>query len=124
MRVPHRKAQSPRQRRGRNRYRWRPATAKAVDAALTKRRNPGPLHGLPVTIKDSFDSPGCPIHWACRNSEIANPPATRSRCNAIWTIVQLRSGLTWRPTCRLGNSRTSVYGTTSNPSDVDGSPGG
>src|SRR5687768_1741206 len=30
--------------------------AKAADDALAQSRTPGPLHGVPVTIKDSFDT--------------------------------------------------------------------
>src|SRR6185295_13863361 len=37
--------------------------AKAADEAISKGDNWGPFHGLPVTIKDSFDLVGLPATW-------------------------------------------------------------
>src|SRR5436190_19289634 len=37
--------------------------AKAADSALAKGEDWGPLHGLPVTIKDSVDLAGLPATW-------------------------------------------------------------
>ena len=37
--------------------------AKLADAAIAKGEDWGPLHGLPVTIKDSFDLAGLPATW-------------------------------------------------------------
>ncbi|UZE47888.1 amidase family protein [Rhodopseudomonas sp. P2A-2r] len=41
--------------------------ARAADTALAKGDVWGPLHGVPVTIKDSFDLAGMPATWGCRN---------------------------------------------------------
>src|SRR5215468_9748738 len=37
--------------------------AKLADAAIAKGEDWGPLHGLPITIKDSFDLAGLPATW-------------------------------------------------------------
>lgn len=36
------------------------AQAKAADAALARGVEPGPLHGLPVTVKDAFETQELP----------------------------------------------------------------
>ncbi len=38
--------------------------AKAADAALASERTLGPLHGVPVHIKESFHIAGAPTTWA------------------------------------------------------------
>ena len=45
--------------------------ARAADRALSKRDVWGPLHGVPMTIKESYDVAGLPTTWgvpASRNS--------------------------------------------------------
>jgi amidase len=37
--------------------------AKAADAALARGEVAGPLHGLPMTIKESYDIAGIPTTW-------------------------------------------------------------
>lgn len=37
--------------------------ADQADAALAKGEHWGPLHGLPITIKESFDFKGAPTTW-------------------------------------------------------------
>src|SRR5579864_5769982 len=37
--------------------------AKAADAALAKGEAWGPLHGLPMTVKESYDVSGLPTTW-------------------------------------------------------------
>src|SRR5712692_534037 len=45
--------------------------ARAADRALAKRKPWGPLHGVPMTIKESYDVAGLPTTWgvpASRNN--------------------------------------------------------
>ena len=39
------------------------ARARAADRALAKRQVWGPLHGVPMTIKESYDVAGLPTTW-------------------------------------------------------------
>ena len=39
------------------------ARARAADEALARGEVWGPLHGLPMTVKESFDVPGLPTTW-------------------------------------------------------------
>ena len=41
--------------------------ADEADAALTRGENSGPLHGVPMTVKESFDVVGIRRHGACRS---------------------------------------------------------
>ena len=43
------------------------ARAKAADEALARGADWGPLHGLPMTIKESFNIAGSPTTWAGPN---------------------------------------------------------
>ncbi len=49
------------------------AQAKAADTALSQGRRVGPLHGLPITIKDSFSTKG--INTACGYPPLADKPS-------------------------------------------------
>jgi amidase len=51
--------------------------AKAADRALRAGKKVGPLHGVPMTIKESFDVAGYPTTWAIRSSRTAWSSRTR-----------------------------------------------
>ena len=52
------------------------ARARAADRALSKRQAWGPLHGVPMTIKESYDVTGLPTTWGV--PEYKNRIATRN----------------------------------------------
>jgi amidase len=101
------------------------AEAQAADAALAQGRNLGPLHGVPVTIKDSFDTEG-----------IISTAGTKGRANFLpsqdaTVVARLRAagaiilGKTNTPEFTLaGNTDNLVYGRTNNPFDLTRIPGG
>ena len=60
---PRRKVQSEAQRHHLARCRARAERAKAADAALAKGEVWGPLHGVPMTIKESYNVAGSPTTW-------------------------------------------------------------
>src|SRR6516164_5899582 len=49
--------------------------ADEADAALARGENWGPLHGLPMTVKESFDVIGMPTTWGLPELEGNLPPA-------------------------------------------------
>src|SRR5689334_2635934 len=52
------------------------ARARAADRALARRKPWGPLHGVPMTIKESYDVTGLPTTWGV--PEYKNRVATKN----------------------------------------------
>ncbi|MBM3596574.1 MAG: amidase [Alphaproteobacteria bacterium] len=99
--------------------------ARAADQALARGKAVGPLHGVPMTIKESFDVVGMPTTWGV--PEYRDAIATR---NALAVERYLAAGVVL-----FGKSNVPVllsdwqtfnpiYGTTNNPWDVRLVPGG
>ncbi|SEB06334.1 amidase [Variovorax sp. YR216] len=99
--------------------------AAEADAARARGESLGPLHGLPITVKESFDVTNLPTTWgypAFRNN-VANRNST-----AVQRLVDAGAiifGKTNVPVS-LADWQTfnPVYGTTNNPWDVTRVPGG
>ena len=53
------------------------ARAREADEALARGRAAGPLHGVPVTIKESFAYQGSPSTWGCPSARACNQPPNR-----------------------------------------------
>lgn len=99
--------------------------AAAADAARARGEDWGPLHGLPMTVKESFDLPGTPTCWGFPNykDNIAQYPAVA--VNRLLNAGAIVFGKTNVPVA-LGDwqSFNPVYGTTNNPWDLTRTPGG
>ncbi len=99
--------------------------AKAADAALARGEDWGPLHGLPMTVKESYDVAGYRTTWGI--PEMKDNVATRDALS----ITRLKNagavivGKTNVP-LRLADfqSYNDIYGTTNNPWDKGRTPGG
>jgi amidase len=98
--------------------------AKAVDDARAKGENLGPLAGLPMTIKDTFDVSGMPAssglaHLKRRQCDDAVAVQHARRAGAvIW-------GKTNTPVMAADwQTYNDLYGTTNNPWDLTRTPGG
>jgi amidase len=101
------------------------AAAQRADAAVARGELLGPLHGVPMTIKDSFEVSG--MRTTC------GAPALRDyvpKTDAI-VVQRLRAagailmGKTNTPLyCADGQTYNAVFGTTNNPWDVTRTPGG
>jgi amidase len=99
--------------------------AKAADRAVKAGKKLGPLHGVPMTIKESFDLEGYPTTWgdpafkdtvAAQNSLLA-----RRMIDAGVTLF----GKTNVPLYLADwQSYNEVYGSTNNPWDLSRTPGG
>lgn len=96
--------------------------ARAADRA---RGRPGPLHGLPMTVKESFDLAGFPTTHGItdfRDNVARSDALAVARLKAAGAIVfgktnvpvQLADWQTFNP----------IYGTTNNPWDLSRTPGG
>jgi len=94
--------------------------------ALDRRKEPmGPLHGVPMTVKESFDVAGLPTTWGFpdKKENIARDDALAvQRFTAAGAVV---FGKTNVPVA-LGDwqSYNAIYGATSNPWNVKHTPGG
>jgi amidase len=99
--------------------------ARAADRALAAGQTWGPLHGVPMTIKESYDVAGLPTTWGV--------PAFRDRIavtNATVVDRMLGAGVVLFGKTNVPlyladwQSFNAIYGTTNNPWDVTRSPGG
>jgi amidase len=99
--------------------------ARAADRARAKGESWGPLHGLPMTVKESFDLQGQPTTWGhvTRAGHVATQDALAvQRLKAAGAVIFGKSNVP----LNLADfqSYNDVYGTTHNPWDVTRGPGG
>jgi amidase len=99
--------------------------ARAADRALAKRRVWGPLHGVPMTIKESYDVEGLPTTWGV--PAYAKNVATRNAI-AVERLLGAGAVLFGKTNVPLfladWQSYNAIYGSTNNPWDVSRAPGG
>jgi amidase len=99
--------------------------ARAADRALARRQVWGPLHGVPMTIKESYDVAGLPTTWGV--PAYAKNVATK---NAIAVDRLLGAGVVLFGKTNVPlfladwQSYNAIYGTTNNPWDLARAPGG
>lgn len=99
--------------------------ARAADEKLAQGQAPGPLHGLPMTIKDSLDTAGVVSTWGTpgRARYIPQRDATVvARLRAAGAILLGKSNT---PELTLSyETDNPIFGRTNNPYDLARSPGG
>lgn len=99
--------------------------ARAADEAVARGDAVGALHGIPMTIKESFDVIGMPTTWG-----IPQLRDNRASHNALVVDRLLAAGANifgkTNVPIYLGEWQTfnEVYGVTNNPWDIARSPGG
>jgi amidase len=101
------------------------ARARAADAATAKGESWGPLHGVPMTLKESFDFPGLPTTFGLTRlkDNIATRPALAAQ--RLLDAGAVIFGKTNVPEMLADwQSYNEVYGTANNPWDQGRSPGG
>jgi amidase len=99
--------------------------AKTADRAVRAGRKLGPLHGVPMTIKESFDVAGYPTTWGDpafkgHNAERHSLVAERMIDAGVTLFGKTNVPLNladWQ-------SYNEVYGSTNNPWDLSRTPGG
>jgi amidase len=99
--------------------------ARAADAALDKGEIWGPLHGVPMTIKESYNVAGSPTTWGdpkLKDNVTATSAIAVERLKRAGVVL---FGKTNVPLMLADNqSYNAIYGTTNNPWDVSRTPGG
>ena len=99
--------------------------ARAADDALATGETWGPLHGVPMTIKESFDVVGMPTTWGVPSLKDNLPIRNATAVDRFQAAGAILFGKTNVP-INLADwqSFNEIYGTTNNPWDVALSPGG
>jgi amidase len=101
------------------------ARARDADKARAQHQSAGALHGVPVTIKESFAYRGSPNTWGLPALKDAISPRTAVAVERLESAGAIVVGKTNMP-LMLGDwqSDNEIYGTTNNPWDLARTPGG
>jgi len=99
--------------------------AREADRALARGTVWGPLHGLPITVKESYDVAGLPTTWglpALRDTVAAEHAVAVDRLLNAGAVLFGKTNVPmyladWQ-------SFNAIHGTTNNPWDLTRSPGG
>lgn len=101
------------------------ARAKKADRAATKKDWWGPLHGVPMTVKESFDVEGLPTTWGREDLKKNIAPRHALSVHRLMGAGAVVFGKTNVPVMLADwQSFNPVYGTTNNPWDLARIPGG
>jgi len=99
--------------------------ARAADAARSSGQDLGPLHGLPMTIKDNFDVVGMPCTFGSPVFQEYMPTKNAFVAEALANAGAIIFGKTNMPLFGKDfQSYNDVYGQTNNPWDLSRVPGG
>jgi amidase len=99
--------------------------AKEADAALANGQTAGPLHGVPVTIKDAFDTAGVRSTGGTKGRENYIPSTNAPTVERLLAAGAILIGKTNTPELTLFyDTDNLVSGKTFNPYDLSCSPGG
>jgi amidase len=99
--------------------------AKEADAALAKAKPLGPLHGLPLTVKDAFDTAGVRSTGGTKGRENYVPSTNAPTVERLLAAGAILIGKTNTPELTLFyDTDNLVFGKTFNPYDLSCSPGG
>ena len=99
--------------------------ARTADQALVHGEALGPLHGVPMTIKDSLDTAGVISTGGTKGREAYIPQEDATVVARLRAAGAILLGKTNTPELTLaGETNNLVYGQTNNPYDVSRTPGG
>jgi amidase len=99
--------------------------ARAADAALARGENWGPLHGLPMTVKESFNVAGLPTTFGNPVWKDNVPTANAvviDRLERAGAVIYGKTNVPYM--LQDSQSYNDIYGTTNNPWDLGCGPGG
>jgi amidase len=101
------------------------AHAREADAALARGEIKGPLHGVPITIKDSFDTEGVISTGGTKGRASYVPQQDATAVARMRAAGAIMLGKTNIPELSLAyESNNLIYGRTNNPYDLSRTPGG
>ena len=99
--------------------------ADAADAALKRGEVWGPLHGVPMTLKESYDVAGLPTTWGI---PAAKDNIAKTNALAVERFLAAGAVIFGKTNVPLQladwQSYNAIYGTTNNPWDLARTPGG
>ncbi len=99
--------------------------AKAADEALARNEIWGPLHGVPMTIKESYDVVGMPTTWGMPSLKDNFPSRNALAVDRLLDAGVVLFGKTNVPLLLADwQSYNDIYGATNNPWDLTRTPGG
>lgn len=99
--------------------------AREADEAVSRGERLGPLHGIPITLKDSLDTADMVSTWGTAGRADFTPEHDATVVTRLRAAGAIILGKTNTPEFTLaGITDNAVYGRTNNPYDVERSPAG